>query len=126
MVPVVPWRLKTTIARQIDHGHVDGPGSPQPLDDLRQDPTRGSFQVAQNFVEPFPEIRDDVIAIEADPMPGMERRGRPPYQHRVRHQRLEMPLGGQQIFPVSMCLSAHAHKDSAGTAGTAPVVALQD
>ena len=71
-------------------------------------PTGGGFQIGQDFIEPPLEIRHDVVPIQADSMPGMERRGSPAHQHRARHQGLEVSLGCQQVFPARMGLSGHA------------------
>jgi hypothetical protein len=75
--------------------------------DTRGLPTRGGFEIGQDPVEAVGQVGQDVVAIEADAMPGVERSGSSPYQDAAWYQALEVAFGGQQALPVRQGLSAH-------------------
>ncbi len=77
-------------------------------------PAGGGLQIRQHVIEPLPEIRQDVIPIQAHPMSGMESRGGSTHEHRALYEGLEVALGRQQVFPFGTGLLRHGLRIARG------------
>ena len=83
-------------------------------------PAGGRLERGEHLVETRAQVLDDVIAVEALAMPGVQGRGRAADEHRPRHESLQVALSGQEALPVGQALGAHRTKCSAGGPGSLP------
>ena len=71
-------------------------------------PPGGRLQRGEHRVEAGAQVLEHVVSVEALPMAGVQRGGRAAHQHGPRHERLQVPLGGQQPLPIRQLVGFHA------------------
>ena len=63
-------------------------------------PSRDSFESSQDFIKSFPQVLQDMVAIQADAMLRMDCRGRAAHQNCARYQILDVAFSRKHPFPI--------------------------
>jgi hypothetical protein len=63
-------------------------------------PTRDRLQVGKHLLESASQVGDDMVAIQARPVPYMKRSCGSADEYGPRYDLLHMPLGRQEPFPI--------------------------